>query len=70
MTGSYESVYKTRLPCGKVVALKKFHNYEVDVPSFDASFRIEKLWNSIGEKDLMDDEDNVSMTCNFSGVEE
>jgi len=41
VTGAYGSVYKTQLSCGKFVALNKLHNYEADVPSFDASFRIE-----------------------------
>ncbi|KEH21564.1 putative protein kinase RLK-Pelle-LRR-XI-1 family [Medicago truncatula] len=40
-TGAYGSVYKAQLPCGKVVALKKLHGYEADVPSFDESFRNE-----------------------------
>ena len=40
-TGAYGSVYKARLPCGKVVATKKLHSYEAEVPSFDASFRNE-----------------------------
>jgi len=40
-TGAYGSVYKAQLPCGKVVALKKLHGYEAEVPSFDESFRNE-----------------------------
>ncbi|AES78365.1 LRR kinase family protein, putative [Medicago truncatula] len=40
-TGAYGSVYKTQLPCDKVVALKKLHIYEAEVPSFDASFKNE-----------------------------
>jgi len=40
-TGAYGSVYKTQLPSGKVVALKKLHGYEAEVPSFDESFRNE-----------------------------
>ncbi|KEH19358.1 LRR receptor-like kinase family protein [Medicago truncatula] len=40
-TGAYGSVYKAQLPSGKVVALKKLHGYEAEVPSFDESFRNE-----------------------------
>ncbi|XP_058739250.1 MDIS1-interacting receptor like kinase 2-like [Vicia villosa] len=40
-TGAYGSVYKARLPCGKVVALKKLHGYEAEISSFDESFRNE-----------------------------
>ncbi|KEH21508.1 probable leucine-rich repeat receptor-like protein kinase At1g35710 [Medicago truncatula] len=40
-TGAYGSVYKAQLPSGKVVALKKLHGYEVEVPSFDESFKNE-----------------------------
>ncbi|CAI8591799.1 unnamed protein product [Vicia faba] len=39
--GAYGSVYKAQLPCGKVVALKKLHGYEAEIPSFDESFRNE-----------------------------
>ncbi|KAF8012962.1 hypothetical protein BT93_I0967 [Corymbia citriodora subsp. variegata] len=40
-TGGYGSVYRTRLPNGKVVALKKLHRFEAEDPSFDKSFRNE-----------------------------
>jgi len=40
-TGAYGSVYKAQLPCGRVVALKKLHGYEAEVPTFDESFRNE-----------------------------
>ncbi|WJX75191.1 non-specific serine/threonine protein kinase [Trifolium repens] len=40
-TGAYGSVYKAQLPSGKVVALKKLHGYEAEVPAFDESFRNE-----------------------------
>ncbi|RHN44152.1 putative protein kinase RLK-Pelle-DLSV family [Medicago truncatula] len=40
-TCAYGSVYKAQLPCGKVVALKKLHGYEVEVPSFNESFKNE-----------------------------
>ncbi|XP_056169869.1 MDIS1-interacting receptor like kinase 2-like [Syzygium oleosum] len=40
-TGGYGSVYRVRLPNGKVVALKKLHRLEAEDPSFDKSFRNE-----------------------------
>ncbi|XP_061376421.1 MDIS1-interacting receptor like kinase 2-like [Gastrolobium bilobum] len=40
-TGGYGSVYKAQLPSGKVVALKKLHGFEAEVPAFDESFRNE-----------------------------
>ena len=40
-TGAYGSVYKAQLTCGKVVALKKLHGYEAEVPAFDESFKNE-----------------------------
>ncbi|XP_039155511.1 MDIS1-interacting receptor like kinase 2-like [Eucalyptus grandis] len=40
-TGGYGSVYRVRLPNGKVVALKKLHRLEAQDPSFDKSFRNE-----------------------------
>ncbi|XP_020215555.1 MDIS1-interacting receptor like kinase 2-like [Cajanus cajan] len=40
-TGAYGSVYKAQLPNGKVVALKKLHGFEAEVPAFDESFRNE-----------------------------
>ncbi|KAL3721410.1 hypothetical protein ACJRO7_033841 [Eucalyptus globulus] len=40
-TGGYGSVYRARLPNGKVVALKKLHRLETEDPSFDKSFRNE-----------------------------
>ncbi|XP_039165844.1 MDIS1-interacting receptor like kinase 2-like [Eucalyptus grandis] len=40
-TGGYGSVYRTQLPNGKIVALKKLHHHEADDPSFDKSFRNE-----------------------------
>ncbi|AES91065.1 tyrosine kinase family protein [Medicago truncatula] len=38
---TYDDVIKTQLSCGKFATLKKLHNYEADVSSFDANFRIE-----------------------------
>jgi len=40
-TGAYGSVYKAQLPSGKVVAVKKLHGFEAEVPAFDESFRNE-----------------------------
>ncbi|KAJ1401513.1 Tyrosine-protein kinase, active site [Sesbania bispinosa] len=40
-TGAYGSVYKAQLPHGKVVALKKLHGFEAEVPALDESFRNE-----------------------------
>ncbi|KAL1080831.1 hypothetical protein V6Z11_D09G022100, partial [Gossypium hirsutum] len=39
--GGYGSVYKAKLPSGKVVALKKLHHLEAENPTFDKSFRNE-----------------------------
>ncbi|KAK8278145.1 hypothetical protein V6Z11_D09G021300 [Gossypium hirsutum] len=39
--GGYGSVYRAQLPCGKVVALKKLHRLEAEIPAFDKSFRNE-----------------------------
>ncbi|THF97264.1 hypothetical protein TEA_008092 [Camellia sinensis var. sinensis] len=36
--GIYGSVYKARLPSGKVVALKKLHRLEAEEPTFNKSF--------------------------------
>jgi len=40
-TGAYGSVYRAQLPSGKIVAVKKLHGFEAEVPSFDESFRNE-----------------------------
>ncbi|WVZ08058.1 hypothetical protein V8G54_021404 [Vigna mungo] len=40
-TGAYGSVYKAKLPSGKIVAVKKLHGFEAEVPTFDESFRNE-----------------------------
>ena len=37
-TGGYGSVYRARLPNGKVVALKKLHTYEAEEPTLKKSF--------------------------------
>ncbi|KAK9116799.1 hypothetical protein Sjap_015746 [Stephania japonica] len=39
--GGYESVYRALLPSGKVVALKKFHNWERENLTFERSFTTE-----------------------------
>ncbi|WVZ08062.1 hypothetical protein V8G54_021408 [Vigna mungo] len=40
-TGAYGSVYRAQLPSGKIVAVKKLHGFEAEVPTFDESFRNE-----------------------------
>ncbi|XP_045796191.1 probable leucine-rich repeat receptor-like protein kinase At1g35710 isoform X1 [Trifolium pratense] len=53
-TGAYGSVYKAQLPCGKVVALKKLHGYEAEVPAFDESFRNEvKILSEIRHRHIV-----------------
>ncbi|BAT83414.1 hypothetical protein LR48_Vigan03g028200 [Vigna angularis] len=39
--GAYGSVFKAQLPSGKIVAVKKLHGFEAEVPTFDESFRNE-----------------------------
>ncbi|GLU06637.1 hypothetical protein SLE2022_236510 [Rubroshorea leprosula] len=53
-TGGYGSVYKAQLPSGKVVALKKLHRRESEVPTFDKSFRNEaKMLTEIRHKNIV-----------------
>ncbi|XWS75478.1 hypothetical protein CRYUN_Cryun01aG0092300 [Craigia yunnanensis] len=53
-TGGYGSVYRAQLPSGKVVALKKLHRLEAEVPIFDRSFRNEaKLLSEIRHKNIV-----------------
>jgi len=53
-TGVYGSVYKTELPCGKVVALKKLHRLEAENPTFDMSFRNEvKVLTEIRHRNII-----------------
>ncbi|KEH21568.1 LRR receptor-like kinase family protein [Medicago truncatula] len=53
-TGAYGSVYKAQLPSGKVVALKKLHGYEEEVPSFDESFKNEvKILSEIKHRHIV-----------------
>ncbi|KAH7848084.1 hypothetical protein Vadar_033649 [Vaccinium darrowii] len=40
-TGGYGNVYRSQLPSGKVVALKKLHRLEAEDPAFDLCFRNE-----------------------------
>ncbi|GKV35105.1 hypothetical protein SLEP1_g43418 [Rubroshorea leprosula] len=53
-TGGYGSVYKAQLPNGKVVALKKLHRRESEVPTFNRSFRNEaKMLTEIRHKNIV-----------------
>ncbi|GLT51190.1 hypothetical protein SLA2020_246180 [Shorea laevis] len=53
-TGGYGSVYRAQLPSGKVVALKKLHRRESEVPTFDRSFRNEvKMLTEIRHKNIV-----------------
>ncbi|GLT51204.1 hypothetical protein SLA2020_246300 [Shorea laevis] len=53
-TGGYGSVYKAQLSNGKVVALKKLHRRESEVPIFDRSFRNEaKMLTEIRHKNIV-----------------
>ncbi|XP_028214452.1 probable leucine-rich repeat receptor-like protein kinase At1g35710 [Glycine soja] len=40
-TGAYGSVYRAQLPSSKIVAVKKLHGFEAEVPAFDESFKNE-----------------------------
>jgi len=52
--GSYGSVYKAKLPCGKVIALKKLHRLEAENPTFDMSFRNEvKVLTEIRHRNII-----------------
>ncbi|KAK2413597.1 putative leucine-rich repeat receptor protein kinase [Trifolium repens] len=51
---AYGSVYKAQLPCGRIVALKKLHGYEAEVPSFDESFRNEvRILSEVRHKNIV-----------------
>ncbi|GMY13612.1 probable leucine-rich repeat receptor-like protein kinase At1g35710 [Fagus crenata] len=53
-TGGYSSVYKTQLPSGKVVALKKLHRFEAEDPTFDKSFKNEvKMLTEIRHRNIV-----------------
>ncbi|KAL5564871.1 hypothetical protein UlMin_028035 [Ulmus minor] len=53
-TGGYGSVYRARLPNGKIVALKKLHSSEAEVSSFKDSFTNEiKLLTEIRHRNIV-----------------
>jgi len=53
-TGGYGNVYKAKLPCGKVIALKKLHRLEAENPTFDMSFRNEvKVLTEIRHRNII-----------------
>ncbi|GLT36143.1 hypothetical protein SLA2020_105450 [Shorea laevis] len=53
-TGGYGSVYQAQLPTGKIVALKKLHQREAEVPAFDKSFKNEvKILTEIRHKNIV-----------------
>jgi hypothetical protein len=53
-TGGYGSVYKAKLPSGKVIALKKLHRLEAENPTFDMSFRNEvKVLTEIRHRNII-----------------
>ncbi|KAL5582370.1 hypothetical protein UlMin_014812 [Ulmus minor] len=53
-TGGYGSVYRARLPNGKIVALKKLHSSEAEVSSFRESFTNEvKMLTEIRHRNIV-----------------
>ncbi|KAK8999487.1 hypothetical protein V6N11_070649 [Hibiscus sabdariffa] len=53
-TGGYGSVYRAQLPSGKIVALKKLHHREAEIPAFDRSFKNEaKMLSEIRHKNIV-----------------
>ncbi|XP_058187990.1 probable leucine-rich repeat receptor-like protein kinase At1g35710 [Rhododendron vialii] len=53
-TGGYGSVYRAQLPSGKVVALKKFHRFEAEDPTFDHCFRNEvQMLSNVRHKNIV-----------------
>ncbi|XP_059451353.1 probable leucine-rich repeat receptor-like protein kinase At1g35710 [Corylus avellana] len=53
-TGGYGSVYKAKLPSGKIVALKKLHRLEAENPTFDKSFKNEiKVLTEIRHRNII-----------------
>ncbi|KAL4289533.1 hypothetical protein GQ457_14G025040 [Hibiscus cannabinus] len=53
-TGAYGSVYRAQLPSGKIVALKKLHLREAEVPAFDKSFKNEaKMLSEIRHRNIV-----------------
>ncbi|GMI80833.1 MDIS1-INTERACTING RECEPTOR LIKE KINASE2 [Hibiscus trionum] len=52
--GGYGSVYRAQLPSGKIIALKKLHRREAEVPAFDRSFKNEaKMLSEIRHKNIV-----------------
>ncbi|KAE8712071.1 putative kinase [Hibiscus syriacus] len=52
-TCGYGSVYRVQLPSGKIVALKKLHRREAEVPAFDRSFKKAKMLSEIRHKNIV-----------------
>ncbi|KAF8029519.1 hypothetical protein BT93_E2048 [Corymbia citriodora subsp. variegata] len=53
-TSGYGSVYRARLPNGKVMALKKLHHLEAEDPTFNKSFRNEvKYLTELGHRSII-----------------
>ncbi|KAL5563798.1 hypothetical protein UlMin_033545 [Ulmus minor] len=53
-TGGYGSIYRARLPNGKVVALKKLHSSEAEISSFKDSFTNEvKILTEIRHRNIV-----------------
>ncbi|KAM7465223.1 hypothetical protein LguiB_012785 [Lonicera macranthoides] len=53
-TGGYGSVYRAQLPSGKLVALKRFHHFEAEEPTFDKSFKNEvEVLSNIRHKNIV-----------------
>ncbi|XP_057791945.1 MDIS1-interacting receptor like kinase 2-like [Salvia miltiorrhiza] len=53
-TGAYGSVYRARLPSGKVVAVKKLQRFEGENPNYDKCFRNEaKLLSEIRHRHIV-----------------
>ncbi|KAI3756026.1 hypothetical protein L1987_55838 [Smallanthus sonchifolius] len=53
-TGGYGSVYKAKLPNGKIFALKKLHRFEATQPAFNQSFKNEvQVLSNIRHKSIV-----------------
>ncbi|XP_060971445.1 MDIS1-interacting receptor like kinase 2-like [Cannabis sativa] len=53
-SGKFGSVYKARLPNGRIVALKKLHSFEAEEPEFVKSFKNEvKLLSKIRHRNIV-----------------
>ncbi|XWS40863.1 hypothetical protein CRYUN_Cryun17cG0032700 [Craigia yunnanensis] len=65
-TGGYGSVYRARLPSGKVVALKKLHRLEAEEPAFDRSFKNEiKILTEIRHRNIVKLHDLEAFVSDF-----